>query len=157
MEMMSKGYMYILECSDGTFYTGSTKNLERRLYEHQGINSDEKGANYTKARRPVELVYYEEYERIDEAFYREKQVQNWSHKKKLALIEGKTGLLPLLAKKVFAKHCSAVSPPFGRQARYSSRQARGTRRPGRDQYKYIIKGCRVSGGSRVYRGNQRNN
>ena len=80
-----KGYMYILRCSDGSFYTGSTTNLERRLMQHQSGM----GANYTKKRLPVELVYYEEYERIDQAFYREKQVQGWSHKKKQALIDGK--------------------------------------------------------------------
>jgi len=128
---MSIGFMYILECSDGSFYTGSTKDLERRLAEHQGIQNTERsssssdsseriemtgsdvlrqpslledrGANYTKKRRPVKLVYYEEYSRIDEAFYREKQVQGWSHKKKLALIEGKPELLPQLAKKIFRK------------------------------------------------------
>jgi putative endonuclease len=108
-EEMNKGYMYLLKCSDGTFYTGSTKDLEQRINEHQGskdqviIIKNERGANYTKARRPVKLVYYEEYERIDEAFYREKQVQNWSHEKKLALIEGQTEVLPKLAKKVFHK------------------------------------------------------
>ena len=108
---MNAGYMYILECSDGTFYTGSTNNLERRLAEHQGSHLDtatsslldDRGANYTAKRRPVKLVYYEEYSRIDEAFYREKQVQGWSHKKKLALIEGKPELLPQLAKKIFCK------------------------------------------------------
>lgn len=91
--------MYILECADGSLYTGSTKNLEKRLWEHNnGL-----GANYTKSRTPVELVYFEEYPRIDEAFYREKQVQGWSRKKKLALIKGKPELLPKLAKKVFRK------------------------------------------------------
>ena len=104
---MAKGYMYILECSDGTFYTGSTKYLERRVKEHNGANdadaNNERGTNYTRTRRPVTLVYYEEYERIDFAFYREKQVQNWSRKKKLALIEGKPELLPRLAKKIFKK------------------------------------------------------
>lgn len=96
---MSKGFTYILECADGSFYTGSTKNLEKRLSEHKiGI-----GANYTKTRLPVELVYYEEYSRIDEAFYREKQIQGWSRRKKLALMEGKSELLPKLAKKVFRK------------------------------------------------------
>lgn len=90
---MSKGYMYILECADGSYYTGSTKNLEKRLWEHQNML----GANYTKRRLPVKLVYYEEYQRIDEAFYREKQVQGWSRKKKEALINGKPELLPKLA------------------------------------------------------------
>ena len=49
---MSKGFMYILECSDASFYTGSTKDLEKRLWEHKnGV-----GVNYTKSRLPVELM-----------------------------------------------------------------------------------------------------
>lgn len=77
-----KGYMYILECADGSYYTGSTIDLERRLAQHQAGE----GANHTKKRLPVKLVYFEEFQRIDEAFYREKQVQGWSRKKKEALI-----------------------------------------------------------------------
>lgn len=79
---MPKGYMYILRCADGTYYTGSTTDLELRLLQHQ----QGEGANYTRKKLPVELVYYEEYERIDEAFAREKQVQRWSQKKKEALM-----------------------------------------------------------------------
>lgn len=90
---MTKGYMYILECSDGSYYTGSTKDLEIRLAQHQAGE----GANHTKKRLPVKLVYYEEYPRIDEAFYREKQVQGWSRKKKEALIRGEFDQLPELA------------------------------------------------------------
>ncbi len=75
-------HMYILECSDKSFYVGSTVNIERRLWEHQnGL-----GAVYTKKRLPVKLVFAEEFERIDEAFALEKQVQNWSRKKRIALI-----------------------------------------------------------------------
>ena len=88
-----KGYMYILECCDGSYYTGSTKNLEVRLAQHQAGE----GANHTKKRLPVKLVYYEEYQRIDVAFYREKQVQGWSRKKKEALIRGEFERLPELA------------------------------------------------------------
>ena len=88
-----KGYMYILECSDGSYYTGSTNDLERRLEQHQ----NGEGANHTKKHLPVKLLYYEEFQRIDEAFYREKQVQGWSRKKKEALINGNPGLLPQLA------------------------------------------------------------
>ncbi len=91
--------MYILVCSNGRYYTGSTKNLEKRFSEHQSGN----GANFTKKNLPVELVYYEEYQRIDEAFYREKQVQGWSRKKKEALINGNQETLPKLAKKIFRK------------------------------------------------------
>lgn len=86
--------MYILLCANGSYYTGSTIDLERRLAEHQ----NGEGANHTKKHLPVTLVYYEEYPRIDTAFYREKQVQGWSRKKKEALIEGNSELLPELAK-----------------------------------------------------------
>ena len=76
--------MYILKCSDGTYYTGSTNNLKQRIEDHEaGL-----GANYTKKRLPVKLVYSEEHERIDFAFEREKQIQNWSRIKKEALIKG---------------------------------------------------------------------
>ena len=92
-ENMSKGFMYILECSDGSYYTGSTVDLELRLIQHLAGE----GANHTKKRLPVKLVYYEEYQRIDEAFYREKQVQGWSRKKKEALIRGEFDQLPELA------------------------------------------------------------
>ena len=92
-------WMYILECSDGSYYVGSTKNLERRLSEHQeGL-----GARYTTRRLPVKLVYCEEYDRVDDAFYREKQVQGWTRRKREALINGSPELLPTLAKKVFDK------------------------------------------------------
>ena len=77
-------YTYILKCVDGSYYTGSTKNLEQRLWQHK----TGQGANHTKVRLPVELTYSEYYERIDEAFAREKQIQKWSRKKKEALIEG---------------------------------------------------------------------
>ena len=79
-----KGYLYILECSDGSYYTGSTVDLEKRINNHQ----DGRGANHTKKRLPVKLVYVEEYLRIDSAFYREKQIQGWSRAKKESLING---------------------------------------------------------------------
>ena len=86
--------MYILKCSDDSYYTGSTKNLKKRLWQHQnGL-----GANHTKRHLPVKLVYFEEYDRVDDAFYREKQVQGWSRKKKEALINGEFEKLPELAK-----------------------------------------------------------
>lgn len=79
-----KGYMYILLCADGSYYVGSTINLERRIRQHQ----NGEGANFTRTHLPVKLVYYEEFDRIDEAFHREKQVQGWNRKKKEALING---------------------------------------------------------------------
>jgi putative endonuclease len=73
-----KGWMYILLCADGSYYTGSTRNIQLRIEEHQRGE----GANHTRKNLPVKLVYYEEYDRVEEAFYREKQVQGWSRKKK---------------------------------------------------------------------------
>lgn len=86
--------MYILKCADGSYYTGSTRNIEQRLEQHQSG----KGANYTSKRLPIELVCLEEYDRIDEAFAREKQVQGWSRKKKEALINNEYEKLPELSK-----------------------------------------------------------
>lgn len=86
-------YMYILECVDGGYYTGSTTDMERRLEQHQRGE----GANYTAKRLPVKLVYCEFYDRISDAYYREKQVQGWSRKKKEALIADDTNLLHELA------------------------------------------------------------
>ena len=92
-------HMYILECADGSYYTGSTKNLERRLAQHQRGE----GANFTRKHLPVKLVHCEAYPRVADAFLREKQVQHWSHAKKRALIEGNADGLRVIAKKVFRR------------------------------------------------------
>ena len=75
-------YTYIVKCSDETLYTGWTNNLKKRLEAH---NSG-KGAKYTKNRRPVELVYFEEYGTKQEAMKREYAIKQLSRQKKLALI-----------------------------------------------------------------------
>ena len=85
--------MYILECSDGSYYTGSTTHLELRFAQHQSGE----GANHTRKHLPVKLLYYEEFDRIDKAFEREKQVQGWSRKKKEALISNNMEELHLLS------------------------------------------------------------
>ncbi len=87
------GWMYILECSDGTYYVGSTNDLARRFVEHQ----EGEGANHTKKRLPVKLVYCEKFDRIDYAFNREKQIQGWGRKKKEALIKHNFCELPDLS------------------------------------------------------------
>jgi putative endonuclease len=88
-------WVYILECCDGSFYVGSTTDLEARLWQHQnGL-----GVMYTRNRLPVRCVFSQEFERIDEAFALEKQIQNWSHAKRLALIEGRFDDLKALSKK----------------------------------------------------------
>ena len=89
-----KGWVYILLCSDDSYYTGSTNNLELRLAQHQ----NGEGSNHTKKRLPVTLVYFEEFQRIEDAFYREKQIQNWNRKKKEALIQLQFEKLPELSR-----------------------------------------------------------
>ena len=88
-----KGYTYILKCSDNSYYTGSTNDLEYRLLQH----SRGEGSYYTRKRLPAELVYYEEFDRIDSAFQREKQIQGWSRAKKEALISGDMNMLKKLS------------------------------------------------------------
>jgi len=80
-------HMYMLLCGDNSYYVGSTWNLELRLAQH---NAGE-GSEYTKRRRPVRLVYAEEFDRVEDAFRREKQVQGWSRAKRQALIDGTIG------------------------------------------------------------------
>jgi putative endonuclease len=78
------GYMYILECADGSYYTGSTRDLGRRFLQHQRGE----GAIHTAKRLPVKLVYCEWFDHVAAAFDREKQVQGWTRQKKEALIAG---------------------------------------------------------------------
>ena len=80
-------YTYMLLCADRTLYVGSTTDLERRMTEHRvGL-----GSEYTRHRLPVELVWYEQYDNVEHAFMREKQIQNWGRAKRLALIRGELG------------------------------------------------------------------
>lgn len=79
-------YIYILECADKSLYTGWTNNLEKRLKAHE----NGKGGKYTRARLPVKLVYFEEYEDKISAQKREYEIKQWNRKKKLALISKST-------------------------------------------------------------------
>lgn len=76
-------YTYIVKCSDKTFYTGWTNDLEKRIEMH---NSG-KGAKYTKARLPVELVYYEAFDTKEEAMSREWHIKRLSRSEKQKLME----------------------------------------------------------------------
>ncbi len=87
-------YTYILECANGEYYVGSTTDMERRLAEHQaGL-----GGKFTKSHLPVKLVYTEEYQTIEQAFRRERQLHGWSRAKKKALIKCDLELLKELSK-----------------------------------------------------------
>ncbi|MGN1165656.1 MAG: GIY-YIG nuclease family protein [Lachnospiraceae bacterium] len=80
--MAEKNYTYIVRCSDGSLYTGWTTNLEKRIEAH---NSG-KGAKYTKSRRPVILVYYEEFATKEEAMKREYAIKQMKREEKKTLI-----------------------------------------------------------------------
>lgn len=75
-------YVYILECKDKTLYTGWTTDLDKRIKNH----NDGQGAKYTKARRPVTLVYYETYEDKSNALKREYEIKQYSRQDKLKMI-----------------------------------------------------------------------
>lgn len=98
-------YMYILQCANGAYYTGSTKDLETRLKQHQ----NGEGANFTKKHLPVKLVYYEVFERIDEAFYREKQVQGWSRMKEASSNKQRIWTVPEQYKKLAQRDVISTS------------------------------------------------
>ena len=76
-------YTYIVRCADGTLYTGWTNSLQKRLKAH---NEGKAGAKYTRAKRPVELVYYEGYATKEEAMRREYQIKQFTRHRKLELI-----------------------------------------------------------------------
>ena len=95
--MGNKKYVtYILRCNDGSYYTGVTDNLEKRMLQHEMGEADE--FSYTYTRRPVVLLHSEEYDSPHEAIQREKQLQGWSRKKKEALIRGDIDSLKKLSK-----------------------------------------------------------
>ena len=76
-----------MECADGTFYVGSTNDLEKRLRQHNHLKS---GARYTKARRPVILKFLETFRTINQARSRECEIKTWKREKKLELIKTKS-------------------------------------------------------------------
>ena len=87
-------YVYIVTCSDKSLYTGLPNDLERRLKEHNfGLNDN----SYTTKRRPVELIFQQEFMQFEQAEYFEKKIKKWSKKKKLALANGDFDRLPFLA------------------------------------------------------------
>lgn len=78
-------YLYLLRCSDNSLYCGQTKDLNRRIKEH---NSNESKSKYTRARRPVKLVYFEKHKTLSKVLKREWQIKHWARSKKEALING---------------------------------------------------------------------
>ena len=78
-------YLYVVECADGTLYTGITNNVSRRLHEH---NNTKKGAKYTRVRRPVRLVWEKQYNNRSEAQSAEYHFKKLLHKQKWQIIRG---------------------------------------------------------------------
>jgi putative endonuclease len=79
-------YCYILQCSDDSFYTGWTTDVQRRLHEHRAG----RGSRYTRSRRPLELVYVEEQASRSSAMRRERTIKSMARKRKLALIQSRS-------------------------------------------------------------------
>lgn len=90
---MKQSWVYILKCSDGSYYTGCTTNLEQRIQEHNFKKYD----NYTSTRLPVELVYCQQFANINETIAAERRIKGWNRSKKEALIKGDFDLLHNLA------------------------------------------------------------
>src|SRR5688572_6596293 len=102
--METIGYVYILECANGKFYTGSTIDLAKRMEEH----SAGMGANFTRKYLPIQLVYVEIFHRIEDAFKREKQIQGWNHKKKAVLIASQYDSLRKLSECQNDSHSNSI-------------------------------------------------
>jgi len=92
---MTRAWVYILRCTDGSYYTGHTTNLEMQLAQHQAGQ----GSDWTKERLPVELVFSQDMAYEGHAFLAEQQIKAWSQAKKEALIAGQWDLLRSLVKK----------------------------------------------------------
>ena len=82
VEKIKKHYAYMLRCSDNTIYSGYTVNIENRI----NVHNSGKGAKYTRARRPVKLAYYEEFESKSEALKREREFKKYTHSEKEKII-----------------------------------------------------------------------
>ncbi|MDO1499764.1 GIY-YIG nuclease family protein [Winogradskyella maritima] len=91
---MKNHFIYIIQCSDGLLYTGFTNNIKRRLDEHQqGLNK----SCFTYRRRPLQLIFHQEFNDVKQAIYFEKKIKRWSAKKKLALVCNDFDMLQILS------------------------------------------------------------
>ena len=98
---MKKYYVYIIECFDKLLYVGITNNIVRRFEEHkEGIDKN----CFTFKRRPLKLIFKQEFNNVEQAIYFEKKIKKWSAKKKLALAHGDFELLQILSECRNATH-----------------------------------------------------
>ncbi|PIV09699.1 endonuclease [Candidatus Roizmanbacteria bacterium CG02_land_8_20_14_3_00_36_15] len=108
-------YVYIVKCKDGSLYTGITTNIARRINEHN--NDNVKGAKSLKGKRPVKLVYKEEFDSQTEARKREAVIKNWKRKYKLQLIGKKLTGLPCKSSKFISSNFYRACSSTGRASR----------------------------------------
>ena len=104
--MIMQAWVYILQCSDGSYYTGSTPDLDARIYEHELGTYD----GYTAARRPVKLIWSDDFPTTDQAFDVERQIKGWTRKKKEALMRGDFEILHWLAECKNQTHFKKLNP-----------------------------------------------
>jgi len=98
---MKTYFIYILKCSDNLLYTGFTNNIERRFNEHQqGLNQN----CFTFKRRPLELIFHQVFNDVEQAIYFENKIKKWSSKKKLALANNNFDMLEILSECRNATH-----------------------------------------------------
>ena len=97
---LERYFVYILLCSDKSYYVGITNDVPKRCAEH-GEGMDPKC--YTYQKRSLTLVFQQGFREVTDAIAFEKQIKGWSRKKKEALIQGKFDALPMLSKKKFIK------------------------------------------------------
>lgn len=112
-------YVYILECSDGTYYTGHTDDLDQRMAQH----GDGAGSRYTSKRRPLKLLWATDCQTREEAWELERRLHGWSRAKKEALMRGDFAALPVLSRS--RTKSTHVEP--GETRALSLRQAQGER------------------------------
>lgn len=94
-------YVYILQCSDDSYYTGITNDIHKRFVQHQdGLDKD----SYTYNKRPVTLEFYQEFNDVNQAIFFEKKIKGWTKAKKAALINGDFDMLQILAECRNATH-----------------------------------------------------
>ena len=99
-------WVYILTCGDGSYYVGSTWDLDQRFAQH----ASGQGARYTARRLPVRLAWCLETDRIDEAYGWEKRIQNWSRAKREALVCGRFDALPSLSRSAYRRATQVIQP-----------------------------------------------
>jgi predicted GIY-YIG superfamily endonuclease len=122
--------IYILKCSDGSYYTGLTKELDARVHEHQAGAHPE---SYTFSRRPVELVWYEIVEAYKQAFQWEHQIKGWSRAKKEALIRGDIKGIHAIVKAERKRREKKFSSKTNTRAERSDEQSEERRRSAHSQ------------------------